>query len=80
MFIYSGPGPIKATEEILYDIRKDSRFDNIQNEDIIMTIADTLHDNFNKSLRTIWENRDKKYYCNRVKIALVLHFLNVLKK
>ena len=73
-------GLIKATEEIFYDIRQDSRFDNIQNDDIIMSIADTLHDRFKKSSLSIWENRDKTYYCNRVKIALVINFLSVLKK
>ena len=72
MFHYTGPDLIKATEEIFYDIRQDSRFDNIQNDDVIMSIAETLHKKFKKSSLTIW---DKKYYCNRVKIALVLNFL-----
>ena len=79
MFHHTGPDLIKATEEIFYDIRQDSRFDNIQNDDVIMSIAETLHKKFKKSSLTIWEIRDKKYYCNRVKIALVLNFLSIAR-
>ena len=40
----------KSNRRDFYDIRQDSRFDNIQNDDIIMSIADTLHDRFKNPL------------------------------